>query len=217
MPSANSNDVLLCKNDEDDITTFLEQHEAYIRAQARRLVPRNMFAPEVIDLETDELVQKSRIKLWQALQERVITNPRAYIKAVVRSEAVNTTRQHRPLLPRPVDADGELRQEGAIGRSGEDTQDPAMIFEQKEQMVEQTARAVHSTLTLPQCQQRAMICALKKDVDDVQLLAREFKRQGVNIEAIHWPRDRVAAHRSKASLAPARRKLCRLMKYADPR
>ncbi|HLI91816.1 MAG TPA: hypothetical protein VKV37_24220, partial [Ktedonobacteraceae bacterium] len=200
-----------------EIISFLEQHEAYILAQARRLVPRNIFSPEVIDLETDELVQKSRIKLWQALQERVITNPRAYIKAVVRSEAVNATRQQGPLLPLPVDADGELRQEGVIGRSGEDTQDPAMIFERKEQMVEQTARAVSNTLALPQCQRRAMICALKEDVDDAQLLAREFRRHGVNIEAIHWPRDKAAAHRSKASLAPARRKLCRLMKHSDPR
>src|SRR5579885_1943586 len=140
MPSANSNGVLLCKNDQDEIISFLEQHEAYILAQARRLVPRNIFSPEVIDLETDELVQKSRIKLWQTLQERTITNPRAYIKAVVHSEAVNATRsKHRSLLPLPVDVDGELPQGHSIGRLREDALDPATLFEQNELVTEQAA------------------------------------------------------------------------------
>lgn len=216
MPSANSNGVLLCKNNQDEITSFLRQHEAYILAQARKLVPRNVFSPEIIDLETDELVQKSRIKLWQVLQERAITNPRAYIKAVVRSEAINATRQHG-LLPLPVDADGELHQEGIIGRSGEDTQDPAVIFEQKEQIAEQTARAVNDILDLPLKQRQAMICALKEDVDDAQLLAQVFKLHGVNIESIHWPWDKAAASKSKALLVCARRKLCRLMTHRRAR
>src|SRR5256885_16695694 len=95
---------------DDEINMILRRNDDYILTLAREKVPRHIASPEVLDLEIHELAQRSRIKLWRALQKRHITHLKAYIRRIVHSESMDMVRSYKPDLPLPVDEDGELYQ-----------------------------------------------------------------------------------------------------------
>src|SRR5947199_6526549 len=92
------------------INDILERYDDYILALAHEQYPRHIASPEVLDLEIQELAQRSRIKLWRALQKRHITHLKPYIRLIVRSESIDMVRSYKPYLPLPIDEDGELYQ-----------------------------------------------------------------------------------------------------------
>jgi DNA-directed RNA polymerase specialized sigma24 family protein len=191
-----------------DVVAILEQSDQYILALARRNVPRQVSSPETFDLEADELAQNTRIKFWQALQKKEqIVNTRAYVRCIVRNEAVNMVRAHKPGLPLQVDTDGELCCGNTRISISDGMQDPAYSLEQAEawtDCVKDVAAAIH---TLPPRQRQAMICSLKEQVDDVQLLSGPFRDFEMDIETAQWPEEKDDIQRLKASLSASRKKL----------
>src|SRR5438876_10781810 len=82
-----------------DVNEILEHYDSFIRMLARKNMPRSITSADVIDLDMDELVQITRLKLWLALEKQDIRNMNAYIRRIVYNEAVNMVRQHNPILP----------------------------------------------------------------------------------------------------------------------
>jgi DNA-directed RNA polymerase specialized sigma24 family protein len=60
-----------CSSQNDlDIERMLEDFDGYILRLVGRKVHRIVVRGEMLDMEVDEIVQNTRIKLWQALQRR---------------------------------------------------------------------------------------------------------------------------------------------------
>ena len=195
------------KYDANEINTILRQNDAYILALAREKVPRHIASPEVLDLEIHELAQRSRIKLWRALQKRHITHVKAYIRCIVHSESMDMVRSYKPDLPLPVDEDGELYQGDVLMVSGEGMQDPLYELEQKEMAAEYITQAVDVLRSFPPCQRQVMICSLKDQVDDVSTLTKAFKKFEIDIGTVRWPSKKKEVIQLKASLSIAHKKL----------
>jgi len=195
-----------------DVDAVLEQYDEYIVALARKNIPHTVAPPEVLDLEIDELAQNSRIKFWLTLQKRQITHSKTYIRSIVQNESVNLLRQHKPFLSLPADEDGELYQGDLLVTPSEGMQDPLDELEREEMIADYITKAVDDVLKLPACQQFAMICSLKDQLDDVLLLIEEFKDHQVGIEEINWPEEKEEIQRVRASLSIARKKLRSLKK-----
>jgi RNA polymerase sigma factor (sigma-70 family) len=193
--------------DDHKIAAIVEQHDSYIIDLARRYVPRSRIAREVLDLEIDELAQNTRIKLWSALCKKQIKNIKAYIRIIVRNEAINMLRENKyNTSPLVLDEDGELLQGKLVG-AGEQMQDPADYLEHTEAVAECTSKATHSILALPPRQQHAMACALKDRIADILPLVEVLNRCGFNIEAASWSQDVKEKQRLRSSLVVARKKL----------
>jgi DNA-directed RNA polymerase specialized sigma24 family protein len=196
------------KYDANEIDEILRQNDDYILALARKKVPRHIATPEVLDLEINELAQRSRIKLWRALQKRHITHVKAYIRRIVHSESIDMVRRYKPDLPLPVDEDGELYQGDVLMVSGEGMQDPLYELEQKEMATEYITQAVDMLRSFPHCQRQVMICWLKDQLDDVLTLTKAFKKFEINI--VSWPAQKKEAIKLKASLSTAHKKMLSL-------
>src|SRR5438477_10539285 len=84
-----------------DVARVLEDFDGYIRSLAERKVPRAVALREMLDMDVDEIVQNTRIKLWQVLQRREIINLEAYVRCIVHTECVNMVRGHKPILRLP--------------------------------------------------------------------------------------------------------------------
>jgi DNA-directed RNA polymerase specialized sigma24 family protein len=206
MPASDVHSLSAYSNNSEPGET-LEQLDAYIIALARKKIPHNVVHPDVLDLEIDELAQNARIKFWLTSQKQQITNPRAYIRCIVHSESVNMIRQHRPILALPTDEDNELYQGDLLVTTSEGMQDPSDEFEREELVADYIAETVDAILTLPPCQQRAMICSLKDHLDDVLPLVIAFRNHRMDIETVNWPESKSEEQKSKASLSAARKKL----------
>jgi hypothetical protein len=65
-----------------NIEAKLEEYDAYIvkQVQDRMHQHPHVVQMDVFDLETDELIQRVRIKFWHALQDKHIDYPKTYIK-----------------------------------------------------------------------------------------------------------------------------------------
>ncbi len=196
----------------DFANEFLEQHDEYIKMLVWKKVQRSAPSHWIGDLEIDELVQRVRIKLWQALQKGTINNPRAYIQRVVDTVTIDVMRRYRRVLPLMRDEEGELYQGKLLIMPGKGMQDPADELEQKEAEIEALQRLIAAVRTLPPCQQYATICALKDRFDDLRKLVSAFKDLGIDIEKVCWPTERRDVQRLRASLSFSKRKLRPLLK-----
>lgn len=195
-------------NGEDNVDALLEKYDGYIVTLARKQVPRTMVHPEILGDLVDELAQEARIKFWQTTQKKHLTNPRPYIKCIVRSESIDMIRRYKHMLPLPVDEDGELRQGNLMVTPGEGMQDPADEFEREEVAAECLTEAVKVIVTrLPAQQQRAMICWLKDSIDDLRKLKDAFQRHNVDIDLVNWPEAKKERHNLYSSLSVAWKKL----------
>ena len=201
------------KYDVNEIDEILRQNDGYILTLARKKVPRHIASPEVLDLEINELAQRSRIKLWRALQKRHITHLKAYIRRIVHSESMDMLRSYKPDLPLPVDENGELYQGDVLMVPGEGMQDPLYELEQKEMAAEYITQAVDVLRSFPPCQRQVMICSLKDQVDDVSTLMKAFKKFGINI--VSWPSQKKERIRLKASLSAAHKRVRSLKKQLE--
>lgn len=187
---------------------ILEQHDAYIVALARKKVPRTIIHPQMLGDEIDELAQKIRIKLWQMVQTKQITSPKAYISCIAFTESVDMVRLHKfSGLPLPVNEDGEIYLGDRMVTPCERMQDPAEKLEQEEVVIEWTKRLVEDVLALPQRQLHAIICILKDQLEDIHPFLDALRNHGVGIEEINWPDGREEVQSIRASLSIARKKL----------
>ncbi len=206
-------DDLCGVSDEDsdpDIEEILVRFDPYIVAEVEKLVRRssNFAHPEVLDLEIAEVAQRVRIKLWGVLKrEKHIEFPKAYIRKIVNNEFNDILRRRKPLLPLPIDEDGEIYMGNLMLTESEGMSDPAHEFEQEEGLNNWMALAAQVVSNLSQRQKHAMICLLKERVDNYMQLVEAFEQHQVDIEAFEWPDDAIDETRLKASLSAARRNI----------
>ena len=199
----------------DAIERVLEDYNSYILTLARQAVIRSATRAEVLDMEIDEIAQITRVKLWQTLQKTRVDNLKAYIRRIAHNEAINRIRrQHKEIIPLPVDEQNEVNQDYTPLVQSESVLDPVTIFEQKEAIAECTRKLIALVIKLPQRQQQAMICSLKERHDDPASLARSFKQAGKDIASYNWPGDKVDENRLRASLSFTRRRLRRYFAVA---
>ncbi len=187
------------------VAEVLERLNKYISDLARRKIPRYAIRSEELDLEIDELIQQTRIKLWHALQKGHIVNPTGYARSIVFTEAVNMQRRYKPTHALSNEEDGELYHDKG-------TQDPSLKIEQDEALATCVTIAIQAIQTLPPRQRQAMICSMKDRYDDALPLLTALKEQGIDIENICWPDEKVDVHRLKALLSVSRKKLRYLLK-----
>jgi len=171
------------------IDDILERYEAYIRALSRKTVYEThiQMRAHLLEEQTDELAQRSRIKLWQALQQKPITNPKAYIRCIVRTEVVSMIRQQVRSVPLSLNEEGEMFQgQLLVGRS-EGMNDPAFETEQLEAIHHYISLVACAVAKLPPRQQRAMICSLKERLDDCKYFTEVCKNWAINTDSMGWP------------------------------
>src|SRR2546421_5529519 len=115
-----------------DIEKVLEDLDGYVRSLAGRKFPRSVVREEMLDMEVDEIVQNTRIKLWQALQRKEIINLEAYVRCIVYTECVNMVRGYKYLFSLPLNEEGELYQGKVLMMASQGMQDPAYELEYRE-------------------------------------------------------------------------------------
>jgi hypothetical protein len=200
-------------DDANEIDFILEREERFILLLARKNIAYTNLPAELVEDEVDELAQRIRIKLWQALQTRHIMSIKPYIRAIAHSEYIRTKQHAYPVLPLTLDQEGELYQgQALLITPSEAMQDPAHQVELQEMVATMIADTASAAMKLPPAQQHAMICALKDQVDDLADLVEAFRGFDVDIEKVQWPESNKEVHRLKASLAVARKKLRSLLK-----
>ena len=202
-----------------NIEEILEQYDPYIVKQVHDCMHQHPHVVQsgVFDLETDELVQRVRIKFWHTLCDKRIDYPRTYIKRIVHSEFIDMVRRLKPqhTLALPVDEEGELYQGDMLIAPGEGMNDPASEYEEQMAVTSRIKELVDAVLQLPERQQRAIICTLRDRVDDIDALAQEFKERKSDLNAWQWPQGHSEKLLLRASLAYARNKIGLHMKDAE--
>lgn len=186
---------------------FLVKHDARILAEARKAFPLALFSEDVLDLEVDELAQNIRVKLWISRQKRSITHPKAYIRAIAHTTAVDMVRRYRPEVSLSGDADGELCLCDFLVAQNEGFRDPAYEIELREIDPDLLTNLVDAILTLPPRQRQAMFSVLREHRDDVLPLINAFKAREIDVEEINSPDEACEEYLLKASLSVARKKL----------
>ena len=192
-----------------DLEETLVRYDLYIVALVKQGARnRSNFAqPGELDLEVDEMVQRVRIKFWQALAEKHIEHPKAYLRTMVRNEFYDRSRKHRPLLPLPIDDEGEwyIADEAELEKAW--AIDPADEFEESESVAELMDSTVDAIAKLAPRQQQAMICELHEKIDSTLLLIQTLWEHRVAVKTVDWPENEVEKVLLRASLSPARHKM----------
>lgn len=198
--------------EKDIYNNMLECFEQYIVTHVHRLKPNYspIIHPSVLDLEIDELIQRVRIKFWQALEKSDIHCPAAYLRLIIRSEFVNMVRRQKYLMS--LLSSEECLYSDTLIPGDQLTSDPADEVEQQAEASICLEKAVQAIVALPPRQRLAMICALRERVDDLAQLTAAFRAYEVDIEPIQWPTNKAEKQLLQASLAPARKTIAKNMK-----
>lgn len=186
---------------------ILKRHDRYIVNQVKKFMShyRHSNYQEVVDLETDELIQLARIKFWRALERGHVHYHHAYINRIINSEFVDMKRRQKPHLSLLLD-------EGEEYYHSECQRDPADEVMQKIEGSSLLNEAVQLVMELPPRQRQAMMCLLQDQVDDLLQLMDVLKRYRIDIKAITWPNEKAEKQLLQASLSPARRTLAKKLK-----
>lgn len=193
---------------EDIFEVTLKRFDGYIVSQVHR-VGRNYARhvhPAVLDLELDEVIQRVRIKLWQALEKRDILYPYAYIKLIINSEFIDMTRRQKLTLSLPS-GDELISSEIEIVAGLMD--DPAETVTQQIEASDYLKSVIQAIVALPPRQRYAVICSLKERVDDLRQLIDAFRAYKVDIQTVQWPATKAEKQLLRASLPPAKKALAK--------
>jgi DNA-directed RNA polymerase specialized sigma24 family protein len=193
--------------DSDPENEFLAEYDSYIQAEARKAFPSRLFPKDMFELEVTELAQIIRIKLWKAYQKRTINNPRAYIRMIAYTSAVDMVRHHQPTISLFTEMNGEPGRCDFELAQNERLRDPAFEIELGEIDRSLLTKLVEAILALPHRQRHAVLYSLKEHHDEVQSLINALKDKGIDIATINWPREKYEVYLLKASLSIARKKL----------
>jgi DNA-directed RNA polymerase specialized sigma24 family protein len=194
-----------------DIEAILAEYDQYLTRQVHDCMRSHsdVIRPEVLDLETDELVQRVRIKFWHALQDKHIDFPKTYIKRIVNSEFIDMVRRIKPnyTLDLPMDEEGEIYQGHMLITPSVGMDDPSVEYEKRIEASERMQEIVDAVLTLPARQQQAIICDMRDRVDDLDAFTRAFKKRQATVEMWQWPQQKKEKTLLRASLNYARLKV----------
>jgi len=205
------------EDDSDPIPEeILVRYNSYIVALVEKMARRssNIAHPEVLDLEIDEIVQRVRIKFWNALQSKHIEYHKAYIRTIVRNEFNDIPRKRKPPLPLLTDEDGELYLSDGVDAMITDSEgmgDPANEFKAGENLDGLMNCAASAVSRLSPRQQRSIGCLLNEQIDARMPLIKAFEKHDIDIEAQVWPEDETDKKLLKASLSAARHRIAELL------
>lgn len=155
---------------------ILAQYDQYIVTFVRQRALRSAsFAgPSQFDLEVDEMVQQVCIKFWQALSEKHIEHPKAYLRAIVWNKFHELSHKRRQPLPLFANDDGGERYLNDMEKLGEMWGiDYVDDFEESDSLVELMDSTVSTLTKLVPRQRQAMICDLNGKKDASLLIGRE--------------------------------------------
>lgn len=163
-----------------------------------------------------EIKQNVRIKLWRAIEARLIHYPPAYIKAIVTSVFNDLGRGRK--LPESLSLDdyGEVKQGRVLINQSEGWGNPEQIAEQREKVADYLASTVEAILKLPPRQKQAMLCLIIDRFDDIEQLQETFERFHIPFDMYSWPEDKAEAQRLRASIYAARPKMADCMNATMP-
>lgn len=194
-----------------EVEALLAEYDQYLIKQVHDCMHlhADVIRSEILDLETDELVQRVRIKFWRALEDKHIDFPKTYIKRIVNSEFIDMVRRLKPnyMLDLPVDDEGEIYQGHMLITPSTGMADPSIEYEERVEASERMQEIVDAVLTLPARQRQAMICDMRDRVDDLDALTNAFKKRKAVIEAWQWPQQKKEKTLLRASLNYARVKV----------
>ncbi len=191
----------------DEVNAFLEQFDSYIKNLARLKVPRNVIPSLHVEDEIDEIVQRTRIKLWKMLKKGPIHNPTAYIHTIICTEAVDMVRRYKRTTPLLLNDNGEFCQNMTSCTPGQGPQDPTDIVEQEERVSEVARWAFRAIIDLPPRQQYALLWGLKKQIDDVLPVIDILNEADLSVEKIEIVHEMQERQRLSSLLSLARKKL----------
>ena len=186
---------------------FLAEHDSFIQAEARKVFPTRLFHKDLYELEVTELTQIIRIKLWKAYQKRTIKNPRAYIRMIAYTSAVDMVRHHRPEISLFAELTGEPGRCDFEQAQYEMFRDPALEIELGEIDRCLLTKLGEAILALPHRQRDAVLYYLMEHSDKVQSLINVLKDGGIDIATLYCPRGKYEVYLLMASLSVARKKL----------
>jgi hypothetical protein len=157
--------------------------------------------------QSDEIKQNVRIKLWHALEARLILHPPAYIRAIVQSVFIDLNRGRRPPESLSLDDYDEINRGRVLINQSEGWGNPEYVAEQRENVANRLVLAIQAILKLPQRQKLSMIYLLLDRVDDIEQLKEVFERFQIPFDIADWPKDKVNTQRLRALIYVARRKI----------
>lgn len=155
----------------------------------------------------DEISQNVRIKLWRALEMRVISYPYAYVRTIIKNTFNDLGRECLPPEQVSLDEYGEVSHGSVLVHLSEGWENPEQVVEQKEALTNWLEIASAAILLLPPRQQISMVCSLFQHIDDVVKLKKVFELYEVPIVMEDWPNDVEEKQRLRALVSVARRKV----------
>lgn len=186
--------------------TILQTIDSYLVVQASKLMRlyiRSEYGSKDT-LEVDELIQRSRIKLWRMLEKKEIVNLYPYVRRIIYNEFIDMNRQKKSVWPLSEESE---QLEGAA--------DPAREFIQKIESALFLHSIAHMVLALPPRQRQSMLCVLHDHMDEMAHLRDVFCSYDIDLEAVHWPTDKMEKRLLVASLSVARQKLTQKRRNAS--
>lgn len=183
---------------EEEFNKLFIKYDKYIHTLAYKCIVR-----ECPLLERDDLIQRSYIKLWQALKKQHIEHPRSYIAHVVDSVYVDMLRERKISFPLTLNEESELLKGTALVLLSEGMDDPQDELERKEASFELLDMLSSFVVRLPQRQKHAMLLRLEKRVDNLASLTTSLRKYKVAIEKVYHPVDHARKQSLASSVAPA--------------
>lgn len=191
--------------DKKYLDEVLERVEPFIHIEVEKRASN--LSPEKVN----EIKQNVRIKLWRALQQRVIQNPVAYTRVIIKSVFGDLGRESKRLYSLSCDDYGEVIQGSALVNLSEGWDNPEYIVEQEETTAHRLQVIVEAISLLPPRQRQAIVCSLLQRIDNATQLKKVFELYQVPIEMEDWPDDPEEVQRLKALVSIARRKIAQFM------
>lgn len=201
----NGNESVKFFEDKKALEEVLESLDPFIIAEVEKR------AYDISPEKRNEIKQNVRIKLWRALQERIIQSPPAYIRTIIKNEFNDLGRGRKLLEQLSLDDNGEVKYGQILVNMSEGWGNPEHVVEAREEVANRLRIAVEAISVLPRRQRLAMVCSLLERVDDVIQLKEVFGQYQVYVEMESWPDDEMDVGRLKALITVARRKIAAFM------
>jgi DNA-directed RNA polymerase specialized sigma24 family protein len=198
-------DSVKLSEDKNVLEELLERLDLFINAEVEKR--SNGLVPQ----EQDEIKQNVRIKLWRALQVRIIQYPLAYVRTIIKNEFNDLGRGRKFPEQLLLDDYGEVKQGQILANLSEGWGNPEHVVEQNEDVANLLNVAVEAISVLPRRQQLAIVCSLLERVDNVIYLKKVFEKYQVQVEMEDWPNDEMDVQRLKALISVARPKIVEFM------
>lgn len=168
--------------------------------------PTDLIPPEERLPEIEDNTQDTWERLLRLPPDKEFESPIAYLTRAAHSVSIDNLRKRkcRPTSKVSLSQEGEVQQGNVLLPVRQEMQDPSALYELKESLIEY----IDAIVLLPARQMYAMICELKDELGASYPLAEIFRKHGIDIAQISWPRENPKELQSlHSSLSQAKAKL----------